>query len=61
MAVEIYVGCRQYGKTVWIIKKSANTGIPIATGTKKQAEELLKRAKKMGYSIPDPVYNLYKL
>lgn len=61
MVIEIYVGGRQCGKTALIIKKSANTGIPIATKTRKNAEELLKQSKEMGYSIPDPVYNHCKL
>ena len=46
MAIEIYAGSRNCGKTKWLIEKSAKTGIPIAVSTREKGFDLLKKLEK---------------
>jgi hypothetical protein len=52
---ELILGSRGSGKTTELIKRSAASGLYILTGTKKQADCIFDRAKRMGYDIPYPV------
>lgn len=53
--MNIYVGGRRSGKSVTLIKKSAETGAYILVATKCQARAVYRQAKEMGYDIPFPV------
>ena len=52
---EVIVGSRGSGKTIELIKKSANDGAYILTIGRRQAEKLFNLAQSMGYAIPYPV------
>lgn len=53
--MEVITGGRRSGKTVELIKRSAETGFYILVRDHARAEDLFKLAKQLGYSIPYPV------
>ena len=53
--MNIYVGGRGSGKSVTLIKKSAETGAYILVANKCHAIAVYRQAKEMGYNIPFPV------
>lgn len=52
---EVIVGTRGSGKTLSLIKKSADTGIYILVANKNRAAYVFSEARKLGLSIPYPV------
>lgn len=52
---KLILGSRNSGKTTELIKMSAETGLYILTGTKKQAKCIFDQAQYLGYNIPFPV------
>lgn len=53
--MNIYVGARQSGKTIELIRLSARTGATIAVATYQMAEDIKFKAKLMDLEIPEPV------
>lgn len=53
--MEVITGGRRSGKTVELIKRSAETGIYILVRDQPRARDLFRLAKQLGYSIPYPV------
>lgn len=51
----IYTGHRRSGKTTELIKLSHVTNYPIVCLTSMQKEEIERRAKQLGLSIPKPI------
>jgi hypothetical protein len=54
MEITISIG-RGGGKTLKLIKQSAETGIYILVKNRQRALELRKQAQKLGYNIPFPI------
>lgn len=54
--MKILHGGRASGKTAYAILESARTGYPILVTSERSANELMRRAKEMGVSIPYPVF-----
>lgn len=55
MNTEVIMGSRRSGKSLELIKRSAETGIYIMTASKERARGLYEQARNMGYIIPYPV------
>lgn len=53
--VELIVRERQKGKTEKLIKMSAKRGARIVTNNKRMCQNILQKAGKMGYTIPEPI------
>lgn len=53
--MQIFYGGRQNGKTMMLIKKSAETGMYILAPNRKRADIIVKQAHDMGLKIPNPV------
>lgn len=53
--VELIVRERQKGKTEKLIKMSAKRGARIVTNNTRMCKNILQKASKMGYTIPEPI------
>lgn len=53
--VELIVRERQKGKTEKLIKMAAKRGARIVTNNKIMCQNILQKAGKMGYTIPEPI------
>lgn len=55
MTIKIYAAGRQWGKTTFLIKKSAETGAIIVAPTREMASSILWRANELNLDIPCPI------
>ncbi len=53
--VELIVRERQRGKTEKLIKMAAKRGARIVTNNTRMCKNILQKARKMGYTIPEPI------
>lgn len=52
---KMFFGGRRTGKTIELIKRSAETKIPIMVANAHRADALMHQADQMGYKIPHPI------
>ena len=52
---EIYVGSRQSGKTIELIKRSCLYGQTIVAATSVSVRYIERKAKELGLNIPTPI------